>query len=184
MLLTTAVGQFVRIPLVVFEIVLGLVIGPAALGWVEPGQFTSALADLGLAMLFFLAGQEIDFATINGRPLRRAAAGWVISIAAGVVVGVLAPSAAAGVFVGVALSSTSLGTIMPVLRDARELATPFGRAVTAVGAAGEFGPLWPSRCSSAAGSSAPRRPCCSVSPSPPDWRSGSRHAAPTRTCTG
>ena len=30
---------------------------------------------------------------------------------------------------------------MPVLRDAGELATPFGRAVSAVGAAGEFGPL-------------------------------------------
>ncbi len=40
-----------------------------------------------------------------------------------------------------ALSSTALGTIMPVLRDAGELRTPFGRAVIAVGAAGEFGPL-------------------------------------------
>ena len=66
----------------------------------------------------------------------------MISLSVGVVLGlVLAPSAAAGVYLGVALSSTALGTIMPVLRDAGELTTPFGRAVTAVGAAGEFGPL-------------------------------------------
>jgi len=46
-----------------------------------------------------------------------------------------------GVYIGIALTSTALGTLMPVLRDAGELRTPFGRAVTAVGAVGEFGPL-------------------------------------------
>jgi Kef-type K+ transport system membrane component KefB len=141
-ILATAIRRWVTIPIVVFEIVLGLLIGPALLGWVDTGQFISALADIGLMMLFFLAGQEIDFATIRGRPLRRAALGWVVSLSLGVVLGVVAAStAAAGVYVGIALSSTALGTIMPVLRDARELRSPFGRAVTAVGAAGEFGPL-------------------------------------------
>ena len=141
-LAATLIGRWVAIPLVVFEIVLGLLIGPSVLGWVDPGQFISVLSNFGLVMLFFLAGQEIDFAAIRGRPVNRAALGWVISLAAGVVLGlVLAPSAAAGVYLGVALSSTALGTIMPILRDAGELTTPFGRAVTAVGAAGEFGPL-------------------------------------------
>lgn len=141
-LAATLIRRWVAIPLVVFEIVLGLLIGPSVLGWVDPGQFISALANFGLVMLFFLAGQEIDFAAIRGRPVNRAALGWGISLAAGVVLGlVLAPAAAAGVYVGVALSSTALGTIMPVLRDAGELTTPFGRAVIAVGAAGEFGPL-------------------------------------------
>jgi Kef-type K+ transport system membrane component KefB len=101
-----------------------------------------ALANFGLAFLFFMAGNEIDFTAIKGRPLNRAGLGWLISLAAGVVIGILlAPTVAAGVFIGVALCSTALGTLMPVLRDAGELSTPFGRAVTAVGAAGEFGPL-------------------------------------------
>ena len=135
-------GRWVRVPLVVFEIVLGLLLGPAVLGWIREDDFITLLADFGLAMLFFLAGNEIDFERIRGRPLRRSVLGWLLSLALGVGLGILlAPTAAAGVLVGIALASTALGTIMPVLRDAGELQTPFGTSVLAIGAVGEFGPL-------------------------------------------
>lgn len=141
-LLSRGVGRLVKIPLVVFEIVLGILLGPSLLGWVQPSDLTDILADFGLAMLFFLAGNEIDFARIAGRPMLRAGVGWLISLGVGVAAGILfSPTIGAGVFVGVALTSTALGTIMPVLRDAGELRTPFGIAATAVGAVGEFGPL-------------------------------------------
>lgn len=141
-ILASQVGRLIRIPVVVFEIVLGIVAGPSLLGWVTPTAFTSTLADLGLAMLFFMAGSEINFAAVAGRPLRRAGLGWLLSLAAGIILGiVLAPNPTAGVFIGIALSSTALGTLLPVLRDEGELKTPFGVAVTAIGAAGEFGPL-------------------------------------------
>ncbi len=141
-LLAALIGRVLRIPLVVYEIVLGLVFGPAILGWAQPTDFLNGLQTLGLAMLFFLAGNEIDFQRINGRPLRRSAFGWLISLVLGVTLGiVLAPSVPAGVFIGVALTSTALGTLMPMLRDAGELRTPFGTAVIAIGAVGEFGPL-------------------------------------------
>ena len=141
-LLASSVASVIKIPLVVFEIVLGLIAGPALLGWVPPTEFTSALAEFGLAMLFFLAGNEIDFEAINGRPLRRSALGWVVSLAGGIAIGLLLGStAAAGIFIGVCLTSTALGTLMPMLRDAGELRTPFGTAVIALGAVGEFGPL-------------------------------------------
>ncbi|MET0853363.1 MAG: cation:proton antiporter [Microterricola sp.] len=141
-LLGRAVGRVVKIPLVVFEIVLGILLGPSLLGWVQPNEFTEMLADFGLAMLFFLAGNEIDFARIKGRPMQRASLGWLVSLLLGVGAGILfSPTIGAGVFIGVALTSTALGTIMPVLRDAGELRTPFGVSATAVGAVGEFGPL-------------------------------------------
>ena len=63
-LLVRAIGRWVVIPLVVFEILLGLLLGPAILGWVVPDDFMTLLADFGLAMLFFLAGNEIDFRAI------------------------------------------------------------------------------------------------------------------------
>lgn len=136
------VEKVAPVPLVVFEILLGLLLGPSILGWVEPTVVTDTLADVGLAMLFFMAGSEIDFAAVRGRPLRRAGAGWLVSLVAGVSFGVLlAPDLSAGVIVGIALGSTALGTILPILRDSGDLHTPFGRAVTAIGAAGEFGPL-------------------------------------------
>ncbi|MRG58642.1 cation:proton antiporter [Agromyces sp. CFH 90414] len=141
-LLVRLVGRVVAIPLVVFEIVLGLVFGPAVLGWIEPGEVTEALSDFGLAMLFFLAGNEIDFRAIRGRPIRRAGLGWLASLVLGIGIALLlAPSPTAAVFIGVALTSTALGTIMPVLRDAGDLKSPFGVAAIAVGAIGEFGPL-------------------------------------------
>ncbi len=141
-LLVRAVGRWFAIPLVVFEIVLGLIVGPAILGWVVPTQFTALLADFGLAMLFFLAGNEIDFRAIRGRPLSRAAIGWIMSLAAGIgVAALLAPDLPAAAYIGIALTSTALGTIMPVLRDSGDLGTPFGVTVIALGAIGEFGPL-------------------------------------------
>lgn len=141
-LLARLFGRLIPIPLVVFEILLGLLLGPAVLGWVHSDDFVHLLSEFGLAMLFFLAGNEIDFATIKGRPLKRATLGWLISLVAGVIIGIaLAPTFGAGIFIGVALTSTALGTLLPVLRDAGELKTPFGIAVLAVGAVGEFGPL-------------------------------------------
>ncbi len=141
-LLVRAIGKWVAIPLVVFEIVLGLILGPAMLGWIVPDDFMTLLADFGLAMLFFLAGNEIDFRAIRGRPLSRAAIGWIISLAAGIgLATLLAADLPAAAFIGIALTSTALGTIMPVLRDSGDLGTPFGIAVIALGAVGEFGPL-------------------------------------------
>ncbi|MGD8193379.1 cation:proton antiporter [Herbiconiux sp. P18] len=141
-LVAALVGRVARVPLVVFEILLGILVGPSVLGWVGAAPFTAAIADFGLALLFFMAGREIDFAAIAGRPLARAGIGWAISLVAAIGLGLLlAPTIEAAVFIGVALTSTALGTIMPMLRDAGELSTPFGRAITAVGAVGEFGPL-------------------------------------------
>jgi Kef-type K+ transport system membrane component KefB len=145
-LLARGVGRFARVPVVVFEILLGLLVGPALLGWARPDSFTDTLSNFGLAMLFFLAGSEIDVPGIAGRPLRRSVLGWLVSLGVGLAVGVvmslaLGATAAAGVFVGICLTSTALGTILPTVRDAGELHTPFGRAVSAVGAVGEFGPL-------------------------------------------
>lgn len=141
-LLVRALARWVAIPLVVFEILLGLVLGPAVLGWIVPDDLMSFLADFGLAMLFFLAGNEIDFRAIRGRPLGRAAMGWIVSLAAAVgLATLLAPDFASAGFIGIALTSTALGTIMPVLRDSGDLRTPFGIAIIALGAVGEFGPL-------------------------------------------
>ncbi len=94
-------------------------------------------------MLFFVAGNEIDFTAIRGRPIYRASAGWVISLAAGIGGAgfVLVPSPEAAVIIGVALCSTALGALLPILRDAGASKSPIGVAVTALGAAGEFGPL-------------------------------------------
>lgn len=136
------IGRLMPVPIIVFEILLGLALGPALLGWIQPGEVVTALSDFGLAMLFFLAGNEIDFQAIRGRPLRRAGLGWLVSLGLGIALAaLLSPHLAAAVFIGIALTSTAMGTLLPVLRDTGDLRTPFGIGVLAVGAVGEFGPL-------------------------------------------
>jgi Kef-type K+ transport system membrane component KefB len=134
----------VRVPAVVAEITLGILVGPQVLGFAEPEGVVEFLSDVGLAFLFFVGGMEIDFLRIRGAPARLAAGGWLLSIA--LAMGAAMTLQAIGfvlsaVLVGVALSTTAIGTLMPILRDAGELESPLGPYVIAAGVAGEFCPL-------------------------------------------
>ena len=69
-----------RLPSVVLEIVIGIVLGPAVLGWVEIDQPVEVLAVIGLAFLLFLAGLEIDLGALRGALLRAASVGFAASL--------------------------------------------------------------------------------------------------------
>ena len=64
------------VPAIVLEIAAGAVLGPHALGWVEPDMPVSILSLLGLAFLLFLAGLEIEVDQLRGRLLTTALAGF------------------------------------------------------------------------------------------------------------
>ncbi|MQA76769.1 MAG: cation:proton antiporter, partial [Solirubrobacterales bacterium] len=107
----------VRLPSAVLEIVAGIVIGPAVLGWVEVDRAIETLALLGLAFLLFLAGLEIDLARLRGRLLRLAGIGFVLSLAIAVAVGAGLEGAGRvedGLLVAIILAATSLGVVVPV----------------------------------------------------------------------
>jgi Kef-type K+ transport system membrane component KefB len=134
----------VRLPLVVLEIGLGILVGPQVLGWAEVTPTIQVLSNFGLACLFFLAGFEVDFRAIYGRPLTLAALGWLLSflLCLGVGYGLQGLGVIeSGLIVGAAMTTTALGTLMPILRDARELPTRFGAYAVAAGAMGEFAPI-------------------------------------------
>jgi Kef-type K+ transport system membrane component KefB len=131
-----------RLPSVVLEIVAGIVIGPSVLGWVEVDDTISVLALIGLAMLLFLAGLEIDFARLRGRLLELALIGWVISFALAVAVALLLKAVdlvETPLLVAVILCGTSLGVIIPVLKDVGELESRFGQLILAAASIADFG---------------------------------------------
>src|SRR3974390_3230878 len=70
-----------RIPSVTLELVAGIIVGPAVLGWIEPGPVVSDLAMIGVAFLLFLAGLELDLHVLNGTPLVRGSLGFGLSFA-------------------------------------------------------------------------------------------------------
>lgn len=140
-LFARSISPWVKVPIVVFELLLGIAIGPSLLGWVEKSELLDWLSEFGLAALFFVAGNEIRFRSLGGGLLGRASLAWVVSLAMGLAAGFLVAPGEAAVIIAIALSSTALGTLIPILRDAGELGSPFGKATTAMGAVGEFGPL-------------------------------------------
>ena len=58
-------ARFRRIPVVVGEILAGILIGPSVLGLVHAEEPTlDLLAEIGFAFLMFLSGLEIDFSIL------------------------------------------------------------------------------------------------------------------------
>jgi len=133
-----------RIPGVVIEIGLGILIGPQVLNWARTNDVVDAFASLGLSFLMFLAGYEIDLVRIKGRPLTKAVSGFGVSLVlAGLFSFVMVSTGFAlnTLVIGLALTTTALGTLLPMVRDADVLNTPFGSYILAIGTVGEFGPI-------------------------------------------
>lgn len=133
-----------RLPVVALELLLGVLIGPEGLGLAAIEGPLPWLARIGVAMLFFLAGTEIDLGTLRGDPLRRGIASWLLSLALASALAfgcahlglVQAPAA-----VALALSTTALGVIAPILKDRGLSTTPLGVCAMACGVMGEVGPI-------------------------------------------
>ena len=61
----------VRVPVVVTEILVGIIVGPQVLDLAHPDAVLDTLSDFGLAFLFFMAGMEIE-PEASARPRRQA----------------------------------------------------------------------------------------------------------------
>jgi Kef-type K+ transport system membrane component KefB len=131
-----------RLPSVVLEIVVGIVLGPSGLDWVHVDLPLQVLSLLGLAFLLFLAGLEIDLHQLRGKLLGLVAGGFVVSFAIG-----LAVSGGLGavglvdtpLLVAIILTATSLGVVIPVLKDADQVESDFGQLVIAAASIADFG---------------------------------------------
>jgi Kef-type K+ transport system membrane component KefB len=131
----------IRLPSVVVEIVAGIVVGPAVLGWVTVDEPVRVFATVGLAYLLFLAGLEVDFDRLRGRILRVALIGFAVSLAIAIVVGLLLKAGgfvSQPLFVAIVLSATSLGVLMPVLKDAGEIESTVGQLIVASATIADF----------------------------------------------
>jgi Kef-type K+ transport system membrane component KefB len=154
LLIVVAIGLFAplalgffprfRLPAIVLEIVLGIVIGPSGLGWVTPDLPVSILALVGLAFLLFLSGLEIDLQRLRGRILKLTALGFVVSFVIALVVGLGLQAGGfvkSPLFVAIVLVATSLGVIVPVLKDSGNISTSFGQLVIAAASIADFGAI-------------------------------------------
>jgi len=139
-LLASAIPR-VKIPAVVLEIVAGIVVGPAGLGWVKVDEPIEVLALVGLAFLLFLAGLEIDLGSLRGDRLRLPLLGYGITLVVGLAAGTALHQAGwvrSPWFLAIVLSATSLGLVVPVLKDAGESERPLGQLIIAAATIADF----------------------------------------------
>ena len=133
-----------RVPEVVAQILVGIVIGPQVLSWAKVDEPVHVLSIIGLGFLLMLAGLEINLSELRGRLLRLTALGYIVSFAIALAVGfafVPAGFVRSPVLLAVILSATSLGIILPVLKDAGQIDSPFGRVVVAGASIAEVVPI-------------------------------------------
>jgi len=134
----------VRLPNVVAEIGLGILVGPSVLGWAHADEPVQVLALIGLTFLLLIAGLEVDYARFRGRLLRVTGLGFVVSVALGLVAGIAFHEAGlvrSPLLLAIMLSATALGIVIAVLKDANHVETPFGQLVIAGSSIAEVGTI-------------------------------------------
>lgn len=135
LLLTAAVigviGVRLRQPLIVSFIAVGILAGPAGLGWVAAADQVDLLAKIGIALLLFVVGLKLDLRLIRsmgavalatglGQVIFTSVAGFAIAIALGL-------GHIAALYVAVALTFSSTIIIVKLLSDKREVDALHGR---------------------------------------------------------
>lgn len=145
----------VAIPIVVGEILAGMVVGRSGLAWVAAGDpLISILAEFGIVFLMFLSGMEIDFNSLRFNPssAQRSDGGRVgvlpLALLHFALTVVLAGAAAYALFQfelanniwfgALILSTTSLGVVVPVLKESDLITQRLGQCILVTAVIADF----------------------------------------------
>ena len=137
LLLAAKVGDeiFKRVgqPPIIGEILAGVLVGPAVLGWYEVNSETTLFAEIGVVLLLFQVGVETrlhDLVRVGPAALAVGALGVALPFAGGFALGgLLGSPLVVAVFLAAALTATSVGITSGVLRDLGVLGTRAGRVI-------------------------------------------------------
>jgi Kef-type K+ transport system membrane component KefB len=145
-LVPVVLGLLPRLPVpgAVLEVIAGIVVGPSVLNWARIDPPVEVLSTLGLGMLLFLAGLELDVERLRDPLARLAGLGFLLSAALALACGFLfrlAGLATLPVMLAIVLMSTSAGLLLPLLKDAGEGATEYGQLIMTAAAVAEIVPI-------------------------------------------
>lgn len=128
----------VHVPSSVLLILLGIVVGPHALGLVDQHEVPLFLAEVGFIVLMFLAGLEIDFNQIRQRGLGS------LLLMTGICVAISVAAILAAVVLGLrpahalALGAMSVGLPLAILKESGHVRGRLGQTIILVGSVGEL----------------------------------------------
>lgn len=132
--LSVRIGQ----PAVVGKLLIGIIIGPAMLGWVTNSTIIDELSEIGVLMLMFMAGLETNMDDLKRSfksSLAVATGGIILPFLGGYLIGLaIGMETSHSVFLGLLLSATSVSISVQSLKDlgllkSRESTTILGAAI-------------------------------------------------------
>lgn len=132
-LVATLIARRIRIPAVVGQILIGIVLAPAALGWLQGGHTIEVLSEIGVILLMFLAGLESDLGVLkkNFKPaLLVALAGVLVPLLVfwGVTT-MMGYAFSTAIFYGIVFAATSVSITVEVLQEYGKLSTKAGSII-------------------------------------------------------
>jgi monovalent cation:proton antiporter-2 (CPA2) family protein len=131
--LSTRIGQ----PAVLGKLIVGVILGPAVLGWIEESDMIHQMSEIGVLLLMFLAGLETDIHELNKSrtsSLAVAVGGVILPLVGGYLIGTwFGMEPFTSWFLGALFSATSVSITVQTLRDLGKLQTK--ESVTILGAA-------------------------------------------------
>jgi Kef-type K+ transport system membrane component KefB len=133
-----------RLPNVVLEIVLGILIGPSVLGWAKADEPVQIMSLIGLSFLLLIAGLEVDYDRLRGRLLEVTGLGFALSVGIGLAIGFALDAGGlvrSPLLIAIMFSATGLGIVIAVLKDADQVETSFGQLVIAGSSIAEVGTI-------------------------------------------
>ena len=145
-LVPVVLGLLPRLPVpgAVLMVIAGIVVGPSVLGWARIDPPVQILSILGLGMLLFLAGLELDVERLREPLARRAGLAFGLSFGLALLCAIvfwLAGQIHTPVLLAIILVSTSAGLLLPLLKDSGEGETEFGQLIMTAAALAEIVPI-------------------------------------------
>ncbi|OCA88122.1 hypothetical protein A8F94_09895 [Bacillus sp. FJAT-27225] len=137
-------------PVVVAEILVGIILGQSGLDIIHPGPWLEVLSALGLIYLMFLSGVEIDFTTFSkkGKGSGKLPNPFIISsLIFGLMLGLSFALAELMKWMGlvkdpfvmaIILATVSLGVVVPVLKEKKLLNTELGQTILLTAVLSDF----------------------------------------------
>lgn len=120
-------------PSVLGEILAGVVLGPYALGLIQPSNIIYSVAEVGAIFVLFSAGLEIspgDLVRVGGKAIQVAAAGVVLPFVLGFLYMKMRGDASSeAIFVGAAMVATSVAITARVLADLHVLSSQTAKII-------------------------------------------------------
>lgn len=113
--------QKISIPAVIGELLVGIVFGPALLGWVAPSDMLHVFSEIGVILLMFLAGLESDLDLLKKyfKPAMSVALFGIVFplLFCGLLSYAFGLSLLTSIFIGMVFSATSVSISVQVLRE-------------------------------------------------------------------